>query len=225
LILARKRNSANVVGLGIIFKMTFEEAVKILPTIKEYFSVFSISEEKITLDGTFTISQLEAMIILFRNRDKIGLLEWQPQKNVSFAKNLKISKTWLNQQELKESFNSYVMIALKMVRVWFQVICWLRLIRSKLMNKNNIELGDIAEDTITKYRGVVVSFTKHITGCDRFTLQSQEIKDGKIPDAYNFDCSTCILIQKGAVKVPEEKKQDIKPEIKAGGPVSKGSRL
>lgn len=91
------------------------------------------------------------------------------------------------------------------------------------MNES-IQIGDLAEDTITKYRGVVVAFTKHITGCDRFTLQSQEIKDGKIPDAYNFDCSTCVLIEKAVVKVPDTVK-NVAPEIKPGGPATRGSRL
>lgn len=83
-----------------------------------------------------------------------------------------------------------------------------------------IELGDIAEDTITKYRGVVVGFTKHITGCDRFTIQSQDIKDGKIPDAYTFDVTTVILIERGAVKPSVMVERLPEPERKAGGPAS-----
>lgn len=81
---------------------------------------------------------------------------------------------------------------------------------------DKIELGDLAEDMITKYRGVVVGFTKHITGCDRFTLQSQDIKDGKIPDAYNFDVTTLKLIEKGVVPVTVVPLPD--PVLKAGGP-------
>lgn len=81
-----------------------------------------------------------------------------------------------------------------------------------------IELGDIAEDVITKYRGVVVGFTKHLTGCDRFTLQSQDIKDGKIPDAYGFDVTTVKLIEKGAVQPTRTLEPLPEPERKAGGP-------
>lgn len=90
--------------------------------------------------------------------------------------------------------------------------------------KNQIELGDLAKDTITNYVGVVVGFTKYITGCDRFTLQSQEIKEGKIPDSYNFDCSTCILVKKAVVKVPRLVEKEIDPEIKPGGPPTKAQR-
>lgn len=54
--------------------MTFEEAIKILPTITEYFNWFNVEKEKITLDGTFTISQLEALVVIFRNRNKIDLV-------------------------------------------------------------------------------------------------------------------------------------------------------
>lgn len=87
-----------------------------------------------------------------------------------------------------------------------------------------IELGDIAEDTITKYRGVVVGFTKHLTGCDRFILQSQDIKDGKIPDAYNFDVTTVKLIEKGAVR-PEIQPEPLpEPVRKAGGPPTRVRR-
>lgn len=81
-----------------------------------------------------------------------------------------------------------------------------------------IELGDLAEDTITKYRGIVTSFTKHITGCDRFTLQSQDVRDGKIPDAYNFDVTTVKLIEKGVVQPVTIPAPLPEPVRKAGGP-------
>lgn len=89
---------------------------------------------------------------------------------------------------------------------------------------DKIELGDLAEDQITKYRGIVIGFTKHITGCDRFILQSQDIKEGKIPDAYNFDVTTVTLIKKQVVRpvvVPEPLPV---PELKAGGPPTRVAR-
>ena len=55
--------------------MTLEEAVEILPTIKEYFSVFSTDDNELTLDGTFHLSELEAIITIFKNKDKIYLIE------------------------------------------------------------------------------------------------------------------------------------------------------
>lgn len=90
---------------------------------------------------------------------------------------------------------------------------------------DKIELGDLAEDTITKYRGVVVGFTKHLTGCDRYTLQSQDIKDGKIPDAYTFDVTTVTLIERGAVKPARRVEPLPEPVRKAGGPPSRVERM
>lgn len=87
-----------------------------------------------------------------------------------------------------------------------------------------IELGDLAEDMVTKYRGVVVGFTKHITGCDRFTLQSQDIKDGKIPDAYNFDATTVELIKKSVVRPVETPAPLPQPVLKTGGPPTRSVR-
>lgn len=89
------------------------------------------------------------------------------------------------------------------------------------MSKDKIELGDLAKDTITGYVGVVVSFTKHITGCDRFTLQAQltEKEASKLPDAYNFDVTTIELVKKSVVKV--NLKPLPEPEIKHGGPHTK----
>lgn len=92
---------------------------------------------------------------------------------------------------------------------------------------DKIELGDLAKDTITNYIGVVTGFTKHITGCDRFILQSQECKDGKLPDAYSFDVTTVELVKKGVVKVPEDRlihKQEMKPTARPGGPPTRESR-
>lgn len=90
--------------------------------------------------------------------------------------------------------------------------------------RDDIQLGDLAEDMITGYKGIVVGITKHITGCDRFILQSQETKDGKIADAYNFDVSTCKLIRSGVVKPLDKTPEKIKTEIKPGGPPTKALR-
>jgi hypothetical protein len=87
-----------------------------------------------------------------------------------------------------------------------------------------VELGDLAEDMITKYRGVVIAITKHLTGCDRFHLQSQDIKDGKIPDAYGFDITTVKLITKGVVKPVERQPVKFTPEEKPGGPPTRLAR-
>lgn len=92
--------------------------------------------------------------------------------------------------------------------------------------KNEIELGDMAKDTITGYIGVVVAFTKHITGCDRFILQAQltEKDNSKLPDSYGFDVTTVELVKKAVVKVDPEVRQ-VKPVKRPGGPPTKAERI
>lgn len=57
-----------------------------------------------------------------------------------------------------------------------------------------IELGDTARDTITGFTGVVVAKTKWLHGCERLTLQPQELKDGKPIDAHTFDVPQLALV-------------------------------
>lgn len=54
--------------------MELDEAIKILPTISEYFALVSIEDEEVCLDGHFTIKELEAITTIFRSKDKIKLL-------------------------------------------------------------------------------------------------------------------------------------------------------
>jgi hypothetical protein len=90
---------------------------------------------------------------------------------------------------------------------------------TKAAESEIVELGDIGEDMITGYRGVCVTFSKHITGCDRITLQAPTDKDGKIPDAYGFDVTTVKLVKKNAV-TPIGRDIEPLPEVerKPGGP-------
>lgn len=68
------------------------------------------------------------------------------------------------------------------------------------MNSDNIELGDIARDTITGFQGVAVGVYKWIHGCERLYLQPRELKEGKPLDAVAFDRPQLELISKAAVK-------------------------
>jgi len=61
-----------------------------------------------------------------------------------------------------------------------------------------IELGDIAEDTITGLTGVAVAEAKFLHGCRRIALQSRELKDGKPIDAIYFDEPQLKLVSKRA---------------------------
>ncbi len=55
--------------------MEMFEAVKVLSSIKEHFCWVDIDKELVSLDGFFTITQLEAIITIYKHRDEIKLLE------------------------------------------------------------------------------------------------------------------------------------------------------
>ena len=50
-----------------------------------------------------------------------------------------------------------------------------------------IELGQKVRDTISDFMGIAVARTQWISGCDRITVQPKLDKDGKLPEAMNFD--------------------------------------
>lgn len=50
-----------------------------------------------------------------------------------------------------------------------------------------INLGSIARDKITGFVGVVIAKTEWLNGCRRFTIQPQELKDGRPIEACSFD--------------------------------------
>jgi len=56
-----------------------------------------------------------------------------------------------------------------------------------MFGKKKIELGDVARDTITGFTGVVICKSKWLHGCERFTLQPKELKDGKPIESSTFD--------------------------------------
>lgn len=49
------------------------------------------------------------------------------------------------------------------------------------------ESGEILEDIVTKFKGVVVVRSSYLTGCDRYGLQNHKLKDGKPQDWFYFD--------------------------------------
>lgn len=64
---------------------------------------------------------------------------------------------------------------------------------------DSIELGDVAKDKITGFTGVVIGRTKWLHGCERLTIQPQELKDGKPIDACSFDLPQLDLVSKAQV--------------------------
>ena len=48
-------------------------------------------------------------------------------------------------------------------------------------NVQNIQIGDKVRDVITGAEGIVVSYSKHLTGCDTITIELGVNSDGRTP--------------------------------------------
>lgn len=58
-------------------------------------------------------------------------------------------------------------------------------------------LRDRVSDSITGFKGTITARTEWINGCIRYAVQPKIGKDGKCPDAINFDEADLVL-QKAA---------------------------
>lgn len=84
------------------------------------------------------------------------------------------------------------------------------------------ELGDEVRCKITGFQGVITSYAKCLTGCDRVTIQPPVKKDGKHPDSLWFDAAAVEVIKKGKVKTAEV--QESGSRAKMGGPPTSANR-
>lgn len=64
-----------------------------------------------------------------------------------------------------------------------------------VMEKIRVQLGDVAKDTITGFKGVVVGITKWLHGCERISIQPRGLKDGKPVEAQSFDEPQVVVVQ------------------------------
>lgn len=87
---------------------------------------------------------------------------------------------------------------------------------TKTMSK--IELGDEVKEKVTGYTGVVIAKTEWLTGCARYAIQPKMNKDGKIPEARDFDGAAISIIKKGKVKIKQTQEE---VENGAGSPAYK----
>lgn len=62
-----------------------------------------------------------------------------------------------------------------------------------------IELGAKGRDRITGYTGIVVARTEWLYGCKRYTLQSQEMHDGKVADSHTLDEDGVEVLEASAI--------------------------
>lgn len=74
------------------------------------------------------------------------------------------------------------------------------------------ELGDQVRETITGYKGHVVSRTQWFNGCIRYGIQGKLTKDGKVPDIEAFDEQQLELVKAAAPQ------KTIPPLKQVGGP-------
>lgn len=68
------------------------------------------------------------------------------------------------------------------------------------MSRPNINLGDLARDTISGFEGIVTSKTEWLNGCVRIGLSPKRLHDGKRIESEVFDIEQCELIE--AAKKP-----------------------
>ncbi len=81
-------------------------------------------------------------------------------------------------------------------------------LRRSIMSAFKYDLGEVLKDRITGFEGVAVARTQYMTGCNRYSLQSQELKDGKPREWEAFDED---------MLVPSGEKKEV-PVRQTGGP-------
>jgi len=59
------------------------------------------------------------------------------------------------------------------------------------------DLGKRAKDKITGFTGVLTARCEFLTGCNRYCIQPQELKDGKPIDSIYFDEAQIEIISDG----------------------------
>lgn len=65
------------------------------------------------------------------------------------------------------------------------------------MNQFKHELGLKAKEKVTGFKGIITSRCEFMTGCNRYCIQPQELKDGKPIEGIYFDEDQIEIIGKG----------------------------
>ena len=90
------------------------------------------------------------------------------------------------------------------------------LARRKEMAQPEIQLGDVARDTITGFEGTVIARTEWLNGCWRLVLQGKVDKDGKVPDGISIDAPQLELVSRKG-HVADKKTGGPRPEPRRTG--------
>ncbi len=79
------------------------------------------------------------------------------------------------------------------------------------------DLGARVKDSITTFQGIIIARSEFLNGCIRYTVQPEELKDGKTIDAHYFDEQQLVLLASPKEIAKEKKVPEIK-QSKVGGP-------
>jgi heat shock protein HspQ len=74
--------------------------------------------------------------------------------------------------------------------------------------KRKFEFGEVVQDKITKYEGVVVGYANYMTGCDQWLVQSTAIEGNKYPESHWIDEGKLALISRGDVTSEDVQAED-----------------
>lgn len=77
------------------------------------------------------------------------------------------------------------------------------------------EIGDLVEDKISGYKGIVSDITVFVAGCERVAVKSQELHDGKPIDAQVFDSPNLKVLKSKVIQPKRLKKAKLKCGDKA----------
>jgi hypothetical protein len=86
--------------------------------------------------------------------------------------------------------------------------------QEKIMESNEVNLGDVVKDKITGFQGMVIAITHWLNGCIRINVQPQALKDGKPIESECFDIQQIEVVKAKASPVTK----------RPGGPFPKPSR-
>lgn len=76
---------------------------------------------------------------------------------------------------------------------------------------SQIKLGDRIRDTISGFSGVAAAHTYFLNGCERWLIEPEHIREGKVLDSVWFDAQQVDLFIPKAEPVPAS-------AIRTGGP-------
>jgi hypothetical protein len=70
---------------------------------------------------------------------------------------------------------------------------------AKAIKAFQFSMGDRVKDKVTQFSGIVTGSADHVSGCDTYGVQAQELKDGLPTDAKWFDEPRLELVEAGAI--------------------------